>query len=108
MPKIEFDSATLFCEKGENLRKVLLRNNLPLYNGIAKTIHCRGLGTCGTCAIEIEGEVTPLTKVEEWRLDFPPHKKAAGKLRLACQCEVVGDLKLTKYQGLWGHKISEE
>ena len=47
------------------------------YNGNAKYINCRGLGTCGTCAVEInnQSEVEPSQrkKIENFRLNFPPH-----------------------------------
>ena len=109
MPKIEFAGQVIECERGENLRRVLRQAGLPLYNGISSAIHCRGLGTCGTCAVEIVGDVTSKTAVETWRLGFPPHseertKDLAGALRLACQCTVQGDLKLTKHDGMWGHR----
>ena len=55
MPNISFLGQSVECEEGSNLRRVLLDVNLPLYNGSAGAIHCRGLGTCGTCAVEIEG-----------------------------------------------------
>ena len=103
MPKIEFSGTVIQCEQGANLRQVLLKSNLPLYNGVAKFIHCRGLGTCGTCAVRIEGEVSTPTAIETWRLNFPPHKKGSG-LRLACQCKVQGDLKIHKLAGLWGDR----
>jgi len=106
MPEIHFDDRSIQCQVGDNLRKVLLKAKLPLYNGIAGATHCRGLGTCGTCAMQITGEVSPKTAIEKWRLNFPPHKEASG-LRLACQCQVLGDLRLTKFEGLWGHRITD-
>lgn len=105
MPKIHFEGRTIECEQGDNLRRVLCSAKLPLYNGIAKTIHCRGLGTCGTCAVEIEGNVSDPTPVEKWRLGFLPHQSDSG-LRLACQCKVLGDLEIRKHGGMWGNKIS--
>ena len=78
----------------------------PLYNGLARQIHCRGMGTCGTCAIDVSGPVTDTTAIERWRLSFPPHKKGSG-LRLACQCRVLGDIEIKKRSGLWGQKIDE-
>ncbi len=107
MPKITFAGQSIECELGENLRRVLLDANLPLYNGIAQKIHCRGLGTCGTCAVQVEGEVSPTTAVERWRLGFPPHRQKQN-LRLACQCKIQGDLQLTKFDGLWGHRLPEK
>ena len=105
MPRISFSDYSVECKEGANLRRVLLDAKLPLYNGVAKTIHCRRLGTCGTCAIEIEGEVTEMTAVEKWRLGFPPHQTGCG-LRLACQCKVMGDLKINKHGGMWGNRKS--
>lgn len=107
MPTIEFEGRRIECAEGENLRRVLRRERLGLYNGAARFIHCRGLGTCGTCAVKIEGKVSPTTAVERWRLDFPPHRAERG-LRLACQCRVEGDLRLTKFEGLWGHRGVED
>lgn len=103
MPKITFDNLTIECEEGANLRRVLLAANLPLYNGRAGLIHCRGMGTCGTCAIQIEGDVSPMTGVEKWRLGFPPHRSEDG-LRLACQCQVLGNLQIVKMDGFWGNR----
>ena len=74
MPKIEFNNQMIECKLGSNLRRVLMAAGLPLYNGVAEYIHCRGMGTCGTCALEIDGEVSAMTKVEKWRLGFPPHR----------------------------------
>lgn len=101
MPVIKFDNQQVECEPNANLRRVLLKAKLPLYNGIARHIHCRGIGTCGTCAIEVSGEVSEMTSIEKWRLGFPPHKRDSG-LRLACQCRVLGDLEIKKRSGLWG------
>ena len=56
------------CPLGANLRMVLLRARLPLYNGVARAIHCRGMGTCGTCAVRIVGAVSEPTKTELLRL----------------------------------------
>jgi ferredoxin len=84
-----------------------MQADLPLYNGMAATIHCRGMGTCGTCAVRIAGPVSPMTRVEKWRLAFPPHNSQSG-LRLACQCKVLGDLQVTKYPGLWGQRVDGE
>lgn len=101
MPKIEFAGQSLECPTGANLRLVLIRARLPLYNSAAKAINCRGSGTCGTCAVRIEGDVSEATAREKLRLRFPPHSLEAG-LRLACQCSVLGDITVTKYEGIWG------
>jgi ferredoxin len=103
---IEFNNKTFSVKKNSNLRKVLLEHTQNPYNGFAKVLNCHGMGTCGTCAVKIKGKVSPKTKVEKWRLNFPPHNESDG-LRLACQCKVIGDLKVTKLTGFWGEKIVE-
>lgn len=106
MPSVIFHGKRIQVRAGANLRRALLKTRCELYNDAARLFNCRGLGTCGTCAVRIEGEVSPLTDRERLRLSFPPHKKDSG-LRLACQCEVLGDLKVTKMAGFWGHKSDE-
>ena len=101
MPIIKFDNQQIECDANENLRRALLAANASLYNGLARQIHCRGMGTCGTCAIEVSGPVSETTAIERWRLSFPPHKKGSG-LRLACQVRVLGDIEIKKRSGLWG------
>eukprot|EP00542_Grammatophora_oceanica_P020093 CAMPEP_0194029740 /NCGR_PEP_ID=MMETSP0009_2-20130614/3404_1 /TAXON_ID=210454 /ORGANISM="Grammatophora oceanica, Strain CCMP 410" /LENGTH=202 /DNA_ID=CAMNT_0038669507 /DNA_START=41 /DNA_END=649 /DNA_ORIENTATION=- len=97
---------------GELLRTATLRRGLVSpHNGNARLINCRGLGTCGTCAVEVasssaEGAVEPKerTKVESLRLSLPPHggPSQSPHLRLACQIQVKGDLIVTKRTGFWG------
>ena len=107
MPTIEFAGRTVECLEGSNLRMVLLRARLPLYNGAARAVHCRGFGTCGTCAVRIEGSISEPTSAEKRRLSLPPHDLASG-LRLACQVTVQGDLRVTKYDGFFGQGPNEK
>ena len=101
-----FQILVIECDEDENLRRVLLAAKAPLYNGLARQMHCRGIGTCGTCAIEVTGPVSEMTTIEKWRLSFPPHKTDSG-LRLACQCRVLGDIEIKKLAGLWGTEPAE-
>jgi ferredoxin len=101
VPIVRFADREVECLHGANLRSVLLRARLPLYHSAARALHCRGFGTCGTCAVRVEGPVSEPTAVERWRLDVPPHSSETG-LRLACQTNVLGDVRVTKYAGIWG------
>ena len=101
MPKILVQGRTLTCEPGANLRKVLLENGIDLYNGKAHYINCMGIGTCGTCAVKLEGYEQPRNWKENGRLSLPPHKSGSHR-RLACQISVTSDLTVTKYDGFWG------
>jgi ferredoxin len=94
---------------GETLRTAALRRRkVSPHNGKARLINCRGLGTCGTCAVEItpQSSVEPRERnaVERARLNFPPHdsSRQSPNLRLACQVQVKGDLEVTKRSGFWG------
>jgi ferredoxin len=98
---IEFDAY-----EGETLRTAALRRGLiSPHNGKARLINCRGLGTCGTCAVEISGEnVDPPTRnaVEQLRLSLPPHSLQSPNFRLACQVQIRSDIVVTKRTGFWG------
>lgn len=101
MPIVRFQGHEIECLDGANLRVVLLRARLPLYTKAARALHCRGHGTCGTCAVRIEGPVSEPTAPERLRLRLPPHVADRG-LRLACQCNVLGDITVTKHEGFFG------
>lgn len=101
MPTVRFQGRVIRAEAGANLRAVLRAAGVPPYNGSARWLNCRGLGTCGTCAVEVRGLVSPPTARERWRLHFPPHRAGSG-LRLACQCRILGDVEVVKHLGFWG------
>ena len=104
MPVLHYGDRRIDVPRGKVLRKALLEAGESPHNGAARGLNCRGLGSCGTCALAIEfldGESPPLTRMERWRLGFPPHRRERG-LRLACQVRVEGDLRLTKHPGFWG------
>lgn len=101
MPTVFAQGKTIQCEVGANLRQVLLAHGVDLHNGQAKVINCRALGTCGTCAVQIDGDVSAVNWKDKARRSLPPHDPART-LRLACQTEVLGDIAVTKYDGFWG------
>lgn len=101
MPVIHYKGYQIPCEPGENLRKALLAYPAPLYNGMSKYLNCRGLGSCGTCAVWVSGISNQKSPMEKWRLKFPPHREKPG-FRLACQVRVWDDLEVVKGEGFWG------
>lgn len=103
MPEVTVQGKTIVCDRGANLRKVLLAHGATLYNGKAGIINCRGIGSCGTCAVKIEGEVSPANWQDRTRRSLPPHSPTKD-LRLACQTQVLGDIKVTKFDGFWGQR----
>lgn len=53
---------------------------------------CGGLARCTTCRVEFEnGEPPRMTRAEQEKL---AEAGLAGKVRLACQCRVEGDMAL--------------
>lgn len=102
-------------QKGELLRSAMLKSGLSPHNGRSRLINCRGLGTCGTCAVEIycsnDASIEPRerSRKEEIRLSFPPHGSAnqSPYLRLACQVRVFEDIVLKKRTGFWGQGTDE-
>lgn len=73
-------------------------------------INCRGLGTYGTCAIEVhQGIIEPSKRStqETLRLSFPPHGRPdqSPSFRLACHIQVASDLYVAKRSGYWGQDI---
>jgi ferredoxin len=101
MPKVLAQGKTIECDRQANLRQILLKNGIDLYNGGSKVINCRGLGSCGTCAVKVEGEVSTENWRDRTRRSFPPHSPTSD-LRLACQTQVLGNVKVTKFNGFWG------
>ncbi|MGF1478519.1 MAG: 2Fe-2S iron-sulfur cluster-binding protein [Cyanophyceae cyanobacterium] len=101
MPQVTAQGKTFTCHSGSNLRQVLLDHDIALHNGPSKVVNCRGIGTCGTCAVAIEGAVSEPNWQEKTRLTLPPHSPASNR-RLACQIKVLGDICVTKYDGFWG------
>lgn len=103
MPTVRYRGEEIDCEEGAILRDVLSDAGCSVYNGSAETLNCRGLGSCGTCAVHVDGAVSDPTRREQARLRFPPHTPEEG-LRLACQTRVEGDLVVEKAEGFWGQK----
>ncbi len=101
MPTITVHGRRITCDRGANLRRVFLKHDIPLHNGGANLINCRGIGSCGTCAVAIDGEVSELNWKEKARLSLPPHDFTKNR-RLACQVKVLGDIEVKKYDGFWG------
>ncbi len=101
MPKVTAQGKTFECPQGANLRSCLLQNGIDLYNGAASVVNCHGIGTCGTCAVQVEGAVSEPNWRDRTRRSLPPHSLTQNR-RLACQTQVLGDVKVTKFDGIWG------
>jgi ferredoxin len=103
MPTITAQGKAFDCEMGANLRQVLLAQGVDLYSPKARYVNCMGIGTCGTCAVAIAGNISEANWRDRTRRSLPPHKPN-NPLRLACQTRVLGDIKITKFTGFWGQE----
>ena len=101
MVKVVAQGKTFECDRGANLRQVLLKNGIDLYNGGSRVINCRGIGTCGTSAVVVAGEVSKVNWRDKTRRSLPPHSPTRT-LRLACQTQVLGNVCVIKFDGFWG------
>ena len=102
MPNVHFVNWNRTVRVGplSNLRRTALLAGLPLYNGLAKILNCRGMGSCGTCRVRAEPAeaLTPPTFFERIR-------GCRGPMRLACQTRVASDkqdVTVTKMSGFSG------
>ncbi|KST67413.1 2Fe-2S iron-sulfur cluster binding domain-containing protein [Mastigocoleus testarum] len=91
--KIQFpdtNHSTLSLEENQNLSEYLTVENSPLLFG------CR-TGICGTCLVEIEGDIPPPHEEEKEILELlaPGNQKA----RLACQVKLTADIKIKSCEG---------
>ncbi len=106
MPIVKYQGREINVVSGTNLKKALKKTGLSPYNSASRFLNCKGIGTCGTCAVSIKGKTSVKTSVEKWRLNFPPHNESDG-LRLACQVKVLGDISVEKHNGFWGQNIEK-
>lgn len=73
MPKVLAQGKTIECVSKSNLRTILLQNGIDLYNDGAKVINCQDIGSCGTCAVKVEDEVSAANWRDRSRRSLPPH-----------------------------------
>jgi ferredoxin len=106
MPTVRFRGREIDCDHGAVLRDVLLDASETPHNGAAGSLNCRGHGTCGTCAVAVDGPATEPTRRERLRLRTPPHDPDSG-LRLSCQTRILGDVSVEKYGGFWGQQVPD-
>ena len=107
MPRVVFKGKEITCSSGDNLRRVLIQHGETPHNGKSDMVNCHGLGTCGTCAVEISGTVHPMNITEKVRLSVAPHTFEHG-LRLACCVVVEHDISVVKHDGFWGQDIDSQ
>ncbi len=90
MPKVIFTNSgqTSDADEGKPLREVTQKNGWPIPYG------CEN-GICGTCLIKVtEGAENLNDPTEHEAQTLKAMGKADGVHRLACQCQVNGDITI--------------
>ncbi len=103
MPRITWNGRVIECAEGTRLKDALAAHGGSVHNGPSKLLNCHGLGSCGTCAVEVRGQVSAPGLRERLRTLVPPLR--GTRLRLACQVRVLGDVEVVKHGGLWGQRV---
>lgn len=90
----------LEAQPGDNLRKVLLRNNLSPYGSISRNLNCSGRGLCATCGVRIRSGKADAT---HW------HDKIGRKFgypALSCKIWVQEplEIRLLTDKKMWGKR----
>jgi len=76
---------TIDAKVGDNLRQVLLDNDLEVYKGLKQKLgNCGGGGQCGFCAVEVDGAWEARSEYEDNKLKNSP------KARLSCFNNIQG------------------
>jgi len=90
MPQVHVDGYPSFeVDTGTCLLDACEANGVPIDSA------CGGFAACNSCRVDVRDPsgLTPMVEEEEAFLDAPSH-------RLACQCEVLGDVRLSLAPGM--------
>ncbi len=80
---------TLLADKGENILDVTMEHNVKLQH------NCGGVCGCTTCHVYIKSGMENLSEMEENEEDrIDMAENLTLESRLACQCEIHGDITL--------------
>lgn len=101
MPQVLTPGKTIEYKCQSNLFKVLLENCFDLYNGCFQVISYGRSGSCGTCAVKVEGKVSVANWREQMRHSLPPQTLTIDLLHCG-QVEVGEDVKIKKFEGFLG------
>lgn len=100
MPTIKFvnEKKEIQVPEGANLRAEAKRAGVQLYQGPERVLNCMGLGSCGTCRVNItKGMENTSPRGLKERLRMAVSMAYVGNeetMRLACQTEVLGDIEV--------------
>lgn len=93
MPNVTFldDNIKADVPDGENLRTTAANNGASIAFGCEQ-------GICGTCLIDVKEGAEHLSAVEDQERETLDAMGAEPRQRLACQCQVQGDVRIQSAQ----------
>jgi ferredoxin len=113
MPQVTFvnEKVTIEVPQGSNLRTEARKAGIEVYEGIHKTLHCPGIGGCGSCAVEVVKGQENVSKPGLWErfrtfagpLLFFKKLDKGDALRLSCKTRVNGDCEVKTHPDLNWH-----
>ncbi len=89
----ENQNATAFVPAGGNLLKYAKDQGVHVYYDVNKLLNCMGHGFCGTCRFTADQKAPDALSKPTWQEGFTLGGDV-GKVRLACQTNVLGDCKV--------------
>jgi len=101
MSRVHFrkENVTVHAREGVNLRALCNEYGIDPYPMLGGALSCRGKGMCGTCAVtvDVEGDDAALSPPDAREISFLKRVPEAlrADMRLACRCEVIGDVTIT-------------
>ncbi|GIL17114.1 MAG: hypothetical protein BroJett040_08650 [Oligoflexia bacterium] len=78
----------VYASHGQNLLTALLKNKVKISNS------CGGSGTCGTCRVQVIGEVSGLSERTDIEIEMAKERGFVPSERLSCQCSVFGPVEI--------------
>lgn len=78
----------LEVENGENLMQALISRGVPVASS------CKGELVCGKCYVKVTDGSYNLSSCSSNERDFMEIKAIENGCRMACQCEVEGDIEV--------------
>jgi ferredoxin len=99
MPKVTFlnETTTVEAKKGQTIKEVAIETGIPLHRGFWTWANCRSHGLCGSCEVWVTELAPQALSPKGFREKVRP--KVKGKVRLACQAQVLGDIEVRTLPG---------
>jgi len=99
MPKVTFlnETTTVEAKKGQTIKEVAIETGIPLHRGFWTWANCRSHGLCGSCSVWVTELAPHALSPKGFRERVRP--KVKGKVRLACQAQVLGDIEVRTLPG---------